>query len=527
MPAGTLLDSHAIATKRGPLHGQAMSVSLRVDTNHAEAPVIAEPAEVDYRRRAVVGGVALVLRQSVVKGVAIVGGVVLARILTPEIFGTYAIVVFVVTTFSLVGDMGLGAALIQQPSEPTDHNYRVVFTIQLVVFGSASAAILVIGPWIAAGFGISPDGILLMRLLAIGLMVSALRTLPAVRLERHLEFGRLVLAEAAQAIVFQVVAVAAALSGLGVVSFGIAAVAGTAAATVLVNVVAPWRPGLAWDWNDARGFLRFGLPYQAIGVVSFIKDAVNPLFIGVIAGVAAVGFINWATVIIGYPLLISTILTRLYFPAFSRLRSRPQMASAFGGAVIRWSVFIAVGLTVPFLPAAGFWTTLVFGSQWLPAVPLLYLQSIAIPFAAAAAVGLGILNATGRSGIALGFASVWMGATWLFTIPAVLTVGWVGFGVANAIVTLTTAPFFYRMVERGMPVKSMSGLLPGLVTGGLAVACGVALATTRPVDLAFAVQTGTLCLAGYVAGWLVLCRSSVRGDMVLLRSLFARRGAVQ
>jgi O-antigen/teichoic acid export membrane protein len=478
---------------------------------------------VDYRRRAIVGGAALVLRQGVVKGVAIVGGVILARILTPEAFGTYAIVVFVVAAFSLVGDMGLGAALIQQESEPTDHNYRVVFTIQLVVFGSASAAIMVIGPWIAGQFGLSSDGIWLMRILAIGLLVSALRALPSVRLERHLEFGRLAFAEAAQAVVFQVVAVAAAVSGLGVVSFGVAALSGTIAATVIINVIAPWRPGLAWDWIDVRRFLRFGLPYQGIGVLSFVQGAVNPLFIGIIAGVAAVGLVNWAAVVMGYPLLISAILSRLYFPAFSRLRSRPEVAAAFGEAVIRWSVFIAMGLTVAFVPAAGYWTKEVFGSQWLPAVPLLYLLAIAIPFGAAGAVCMGILNATGRSGTALGFAAVWTGATWLFTVPAVLMVGWVGYGVANALVTLTTVPLFYRAVERGLPIRIAASLLPGAAAGGLTIAFGFYLASLRPVGIELAVLIGLVCLVSYTVGWLLLCRHSVRRDVSLIRSLVARQ----
>jgi hypothetical protein len=323
-PAGTL-DSGAFATSaRPPMALECLEA--------ATDPAGAETNAVDYPRRAIVGGAALVLRQGLVKGLSIVGGVILARILTPEAFGTYAIVAFVVAAFSLVGDLGLGAALIQQEAEPTDHDYRVIFTIQLVVFGSGSAAVIVFAPWIAAGFGLSSDGVWLMRILALGLLVSALRTLPAVRLERHLEFGRLVLAEAAQAIVFQVVAVAAAVSGLGVVSFGVAALAGTVTATVIINVIAPWRPGLAGDWTDVRRFLRFGLPYQGIGVLSFIQGAVNPLFIGIIAGVAAVGLVNWAAVVMGYPLLISAILSRLYFPAFSRLRSRPEVRLHRNGA---------------------------------------------------------------------------------------------------------------------------------------------------------------------------------------------------
>jgi O-antigen/teichoic acid export membrane protein len=258
-------------------------------------------------------------------------------------------------------------------------------------------------------------------------------------------------------------------------------------------------------------------------VLSFVQGAANPLFIGIIAGVAAVGLVNWAAVVMGYPLLVSAILSRLYFPAFSRLRSRPEVAAAFGEAVIRWSVFIAMGLTVPFIPVAGYWTKEVFGSQWLPAVPLLYLLAIAIPFGAAGAVCMGILNATGRSGTALGFAAVWTGATWLFTVPAVLMVGWVGYGVANAIVTLTTVPLFYRAVERGLPIRIVAGLLPGAAAGGLAIALGLYLASLRPVDIELAFLIGLVSLVGYTVGWLVLCRHSVRRDLSLLRSLVARQ----
>lgn len=506
-------EPHLSSSERG---AKEFAPDAAATANGGHAP---PEAAVDYRRRAVAGGAALVIRQSVVKGAAIVGGVILARVLTPEVFGTYAIVTFAVAAFSLVGDMGLGAALIQQDREPSDHEFRLVFTLQLVVFGLAALAIVASGPWIVARFGLGSDALWLMRALAAGLIISALRTLPAVRLERHLEFAPLAFAEAAQALVFQGTAVAAALSGFGAVSFGVAAVASAIAATAIVNIVSPWRPGLAWDSDQIRRLLRFGLPFQGIGALTFLRDAVNPLFIGIVAGTAAVGYINWATIVVSYPLLMSAILSRLYFPAFSRLRSRLHEAADFGSAVIRWMAFIGVGLIVPFLPMATFWTDFVFGDQWVAAVPLLYLLAISIPFTAAAAVGLGILNASGRSAAALGFSALWFAGTWVATVPAVLSMGWVGFGIANALVTLCVAPFFYRAVEQSVPVKSLWSLFPSLAAGAIAVAAGVTVTGSGASNFGYAMGIATGSFAVYVSIWMLLCRQTIRHDLALLRSL--------
>jgi O-antigen/teichoic acid export membrane protein len=414
------------------------------------------------------GGLALVLRQGIVKVIHVVGTVVLARILMPEDFGVYAIVAFALAGVSLVGDLGMGAALIQQRDEPSERILRVVFTIQVAIFSTGAGLAILASPWLQGLFSLPGAAGQIIVLLALALVMSGLRTVPAVRLERHLNFTRLSIAETAQAMAFQGTAIALALVGTGVLSFGIAALAAATVHTVAVNILSPWRPGLALPRRHEVGpLLRFGVPFQGITIVSFMKDAVNPVLVGLLAGAGAVGLVNWATLVISYTLLVAVVLNRLYFPAFSRLADRPEQLARLAEAAIRWNAAISVGVAALFLAQARPLTALVFGDQWLPAIDLLPWLVVAVPLAAAAWPALALLNALGRSREAFMFATLWCVITWLVTPPAVAALGWIGFGPANLVVTLTLPLVCFR-AQQLIPVRIWRAAAPAVLAGAAA-----------------------------------------------------------
>src|SRR5437764_10089730 len=90
---------------------------------------------------AIRGAGAMLLRQLALKLLGLGGSVILARVLVPADFGLYALVGTVISFFNVVGDVGLGAAIIQQPEEPSEKQLRSVFTVQQLL---ASVVVLVI-----------------------------------------------------------------------------------------------------------------------------------------------------------------------------------------------------------------------------------------------------------------------------------------------------------------------------------------------------------------------------------------------
>ena len=91
-------------------------------------------------QKAARGAAALGIRQVLTYGVNILGGVVLARMLSPSEFGFYAIVSLLLAFLNVFGGTGFAADLIRVSDEPTLHAYRAVFTAQQMIVGAACVA---------------------------------------------------------------------------------------------------------------------------------------------------------------------------------------------------------------------------------------------------------------------------------------------------------------------------------------------------------------------------------------------------
>ncbi|HEX6940314.1 MAG TPA: oligosaccharide flippase family protein [Longimicrobiales bacterium] len=463
---------------------------------------------------------ALVLggRQALVHALNLAGGILLARWLTPAEFGIYAILMFVLNFLGSVGDVGLGASLIREPEEPTVADYRAIFTAQQILVFTVVVAFWTATPWIVEAYGRPAREVWLFRLLALSLVFTSLQTIAAIQLERQLEFRKLALVEVAQALTFNALAVGLAWAGAGAQSIAIALPARAAVGAALVHLVRPWPIGLRWDWARIRDRLRYGLPYQGIGFVSLVKDSITPVFVGILLGTTEVGYINWATMVAAYPVLALMALQRLYLPAFSRLQSHPAELGRLVERVIRATNSVVAPVAVLMLALIDPVTRIIFGEQWLPALPCFYFLWAANVFVPTATPLLALMNALGDSRLAFRFALVWFAGTWLLGVPLILAFGAVGFAIANFAVQWTNLAL-YRAARARVPFRILAPARAAW-TSAAAAGLGIALLARRlPITgpLALAV-CGLGGLTLYAAGLFALDREGTRRAIVWIRS---------
>lgn len=331
--------------------------------------------EVDARRWQELGrrgshaALQLAVRSVVLRGLSFIGTIVLARLLVPADFGVYGIVAFVVSVWAALGDLGLGAALVQQADEPTPEQLRTVWTVQQ---GLALAAVVIV--WLAAPAavaimpGLPSETTSMLRVLSLGLLMSSLRTLPVVMMERELRFGPLAAAEIAQMVTFYAVAVGLAIGGAGAWAFVLAGVAQLATGTVIVNFA--WRrwPSVGIDRGCLAKLLGFGFDYQASVLLVTLRDAPLPALVGLVSGTVAAGLIQFAVRIALTVASIDETLARIAFPAFSRLQGhRHEQARALDTAILMTGLIVIpaqcwIAAVAPIL------VPVVFGSQWAEAV---------------------------------------------------------------------------------------------------------------------------------------------------------------
>jgi O-antigen/teichoic acid export membrane protein len=421
---------------------------------------------------------ALGVRQILVQGLNALTGIVLARLLPPSEFGLFAIVSFVLTFLVAFGDVGLGASLIRQPEEPSEEDYRAVFTAQQFLVLCVVLMAWFVSPLLARAYHLPAHQAVLFRLVALSLLFTSFQVIPAVRLERHLGFQKLAAVEVAQAMAFSGITISTALAGLGPLSFALGLLARSVAGAAIINWVSPWRIGWHWNSSRIRKHLSFGIPYQGIAFTSLLKDSITPVFVGLVLGTSEVGYINWAAMVSTYSMLALMVLQRVYLPAFARMQAHRERLGEFVEKVILATNAVVAPLAVLTFVLIRPITLTVFGQKWLAAVPLfqiLWLQNLFVPTATPV---MGLLNALGRSRTTFGFAVFWMLGTWAVGVPLILLWGRVGFGLANLFVTLLSAPVLYRVAQKQVKFRVACVILPVWL---LSAAAGLAIYTIHAI----------------------------------------------
>ncbi|MBW4054017.1 MAG: lipopolysaccharide biosynthesis protein [Proteobacteria bacterium] len=420
----------------------------------------------DLKKKSLKGMSALFVRQVLVKLIFFAGNIILARLLAPQIFGIYAIVQFVVQFFSTFGDVGIGAALIQKKGELSQEELSTTFWLQQMLVWLVVGVVVLIAPLALKVYPtLPPVGVRLIRAMAVSFLFSSLKTIPAILMERNIDFNRIAWVDITENLAFQVVAITGAYLGYGAWSFVAAAITRAFLGSVLIYALSSWRPSFNYRYESVKGLVRFGLPYQGSQILNFSKDAVTPLFVGAYAGVAAVGYVNWARNLAFAPLVISETFGRVAFPAFSKLQNDKALLSRTIEKSIRMITFVMFPIAAVMISLAPEITHVVFTDKWLPGLPVFYCYCVSL-------VGIGIflplytgVLALGNSHILLFLSIFLVGAEWLIGVVFTLKYGFSGVALGQFLL-VPFCTFVYVMILRSsfVEVKFIRNVLPQFTT---------------------------------------------------------------
>jgi O-antigen/teichoic acid export membrane protein len=405
-----------------------------------------------FGQQARAGIQALLLRQVALQALSIATGVVLARILSPVDFGLFGITTFVVALFGLLGDVGITASFIQTNREVTTRSLRVAFTLQQFLVTIVVAALWLLSGFAPLAYPESGEALIwLVRAMAFSLYLGSWQAMGVIVLERSMLYKRIAVAEVAEVVVYQLLAVSLALSGYGVWSLIWAVLARKAVGTGLLMWLSRWRPGFAFDLEIIREVLRFGLPYQAQAIVGSASGWVAPTLVASLIGADAVGFLTWAGRLAEKPTFVLTSsVVRVSFAHFSRIQTQHRhlvrhvhrYISRILPVLVLWVLIIVV--------AGEDLVRLVYTDKWLPALPALklfaavHLVSVPIFFAGTA------LASTGRVRLTFRLTLVQVLAQVLLSVVLVLLIGFNGVPAAALVVSVVMVPVYVKAFSDGL-----------------------------------------------------------------------------
>lgn len=400
----------------------------------------------------------LTFRRLLLKIIDTVGVIFLARALSQDVFGVFGIISFVVFTFlSFFSDIGFGAALIQKKTPLTDDDTRTTFTIQQTL-----VTLLVIIAWIAAPYlgrfyNLGNEAMWLIRVLSLSLFLTSFKTIPSIILERQLQFERLVIPEIIETLVYNGIAVYLALAGYGVWSLVIAILARTLVGAIALNLIAPWHIGWRFSRESARSLLTFGVPYQLNSVLALIKDNITPTLIAYWYGPAAVGFVNLAQNIATRPMEIINIVSRVMFPAYSRLQNDTVRLKRWIEKSVRFMSVLYFPAIAGLLVMAPYVLQFLYAdksAKWAPSLPtLLFFLGGAFPIIVTTTF-TNALYALGKPKVVLALMTLYTVLTWGLGAPLIYRFGYVGIAIAGIIITYATLPIVLSQMNKVVPIDT-------------------------------------------------------------------------
>jgi O-antigen/teichoic acid export membrane protein len=281
------------------------------------------------------------------------------------------------------------------------------------------------------------------------------------------------------------------------------------------------RPRIGIDRQALRRLLGFGLSFQATSILALFREAIVPLFGGLAGGVPGIGYLNFGQRFGRLLGGIDEVVSRVAFPAFSRLQADAERravallhvvetTAVVFGLLLGWAIAVAPTLI-----------EVAFSETWLPATPVFQLTAVSVLIGVPVSFMRLLAFAMGLARPMLVWTAISIVVTFAVFPVLLVAFGLVGGGLGFVIYTLVQLFGFSRSTHAITPFPWLR-LVRIYSIAALAGLSGAASLMAVGGGLSGLVISGLVALAAYTLLLLTFERQQisrswrlVRGDLSL------------
>ncbi len=368
----------------------------------------------------------------------IVRSIVLARLLTPEMFGLMGLAMVVVRAVETFTRPGIAQALIAIPAG-FEERKDTAFTLLVIRGIILSLLLIVAAPWIADFYDRKDLQTVLIALSAT-FAIGGFANINTIARQRDLDFRRLTYLSQSTLLLGTAITIVMAFWTRDVWALVVGQLAGAVLAAALSYAFVPGRLSFAYDHAVARDLLRYGKFVTGSSILLYIAAELDSATIAKVLDFEQLGF--YALAFTTASLVTSNIsraAASIMMPAYSTLQTDlPALRHAY----LRTISFVFLPIfpaTAGVILLAPLLIEVVYGAKWLPAaVPLQILAVFGLLRALAGFSGY-LFEGIGKPGIAFKLAAVRLAIVAPLIVPVTIKYGLVG---AAATVTLGMAAYW-------------------------------------------------------------------------------------
>ncbi|KWW31941.1 MAG: polysaccharide biosynthesis protein [bacterium P3] len=300
--------------------------------------------------------------------VTFIGGIILARLLTPYDYGCIGMLsIFIVLAESFI-DGGFGSALIQKKN-PTQEDYSTIFYWNLGMAALMYAILFFSAPAIAKFYDI-PLLCDVLRVQGLILFIYAFNLVQRNQLRKNLNFKLLSIVTITTSIISLGVTIVMAYSGFGVWALVTSNLISAAIPSIVFWFFIKWRPIWTFSIQSFKEMFSFGMYMFLTHLVNRFAGKLTHLIIGKVFSPTVLGYYSKAG---GVEYLASTsvssVVSQVTYPVYAQIQddkvAMGSMIKKFTGAVAYITfpmMFILILIAKPLF-------VLLYSDRWLQSVP--------------------------------------------------------------------------------------------------------------------------------------------------------------
>ncbi len=428
-------------------------------------------------------------------------GLILARLLLPEHYGTIALITVFTGILNVFIDSGMGQALIQK-AHADNLDYSSLFYFNIVMSITLYTILFLCAPLIAQFYN-DPTMIAPVRAIGVTLLIAGVRNIQQAYVSKNMLFKRFFYTTLSGTLASAIVGIAMAYMGYGIWALVAQTLVSSAVGTIVLFFTVRWRPQWAFSFQRLKGLFSYGWKLLVSSLFHTIYLDLRQLVIGKLYSSADLAYYNRGNHI---PRLvvnnINSSIDSVIFPAMSSAQEDPARVKQMTRRAIQTSSFIMWPLMLTLFVVSEPLVRLLLTEKWLSVVPFMQISCVCYAFQPIHTANLNTIKAMGRSDIFLKLEII-KKVFGLLLLLAVMRYG---------VLAIALSLIFYNVVAQilnSSPNKKLVGysyleqlkdILPFiLLASATATAAYYAIRSLQLNDLLTIILQATLTLTLYIA----------------------------
>lgn len=433
----------------------------------------------DLGQSAVRSSAILFFGKFITKGIAFVRTIIIARLLLPQDLGLFGLASLAVATTGIFFQTGLNDAIVQEKDDVQKH-LNSVWTVNLFINLTLSAVIFLVSAPLAGIFFHNDKVVLITRAMSAMLFIQAFETIGPVLWQRELRFNFQFFYNVIGFGMQSLVTILAAWYFRNFWGLVAGAISARVIYIILGYTLHSFRPKLDFSLIGVRHLFKYGKWVGLTGIILFFVNQGDYLTIGRLLDESSLAFYQLAFSLGTLPAMeIVGVLGALLFPLYANIQGdKEKLKNAFL-RISRMAFTLSIPASIGLLVLAKEIVTFVYGSKWLPMVPVLYVITFYGLIKAFELITEPLFRGIGKPHISTIVTLAQFGVMFSFIVPLTKMYGSVGTASAVFLGFLTAQAIFLVQLRREISISIISLLKVSVLPIIASLAMGVFIFETK------------------------------------------------